>query len=126
MTDVATIPPSWLAGDADQTAYADALALVIALNALLDQLCIRGLRALGTDELNRLQAQCSALTEIGATELSSNLERLADHLRNAHRDAAPALLRTRASIRVFERLLSLRMVCLSLDAALHDDDSDES
>jgi len=99
-------------------AYADALDLVIGLNALLDHLCIRGLRALGNDDFNRLQAQCSSLRDIGAEELASNLTELLDHLRNAHRDAATALLRTRASIRVFERLLSLRMVCQSLESSL--------
>ena len=105
--------------------YDDALALVIRLNQLLDSLCIKGLRALDSEDLARLSAQADALASIGAAELATRLRQLTDHLREGSRDAAAEAFRARASIRVFERLLSLRIaggaLASGLQAAIADD-----
>lgn len=101
--------------DADS---AEALALVERLNALLDDLAVRGLRAVGADAITRLVTQGEALAGIGATHLATAIEALSTDLRNGRREVARTLLKTRASVRVFERLLSLRMVAAELRAGL--------
>ncbi len=98
--------------------YADALALVERLNGLLDDLAVRGLRAVGGDGIARLNAQAEALAGIGAAHLSEAIEALVNDLRAGRREAARTLLKTRASVRVFERLLSLRMVAAQLQSGL--------
>jgi hypothetical protein len=101
-----------------ETGYADALALVERLNGLLDDLAVRGLRAVGGEGIARLNAQGEALAGIGAAHLSEAIEALVTDLRNGRREAARTLLKTRASVRVFERLLSLKMVAAQLQDGL--------
>lgn len=100
------------------TGYADALALVQRLNALLDDLAVRGLRAVDGDTIARVAAQSEALTGIGAAHMAEATAALVADLRSGRREGARTLLRTRASVRVFERLLSLRMVAADLQAGL--------
>jgi hypothetical protein len=109
---------SCLAIAMSDTGYADALALVERLNGLLDDLAVRGLRAVGGDAIARLVAQGEALSGIGAAHLAEAIEALVNDLRNGRREAARTLLKTRASVRVFERLLSLRMVAAELETGL--------
>lgn len=98
--------------------HTDALQLVERLNALLDALAVRGLRAAGSDERARLASHRDALIEIGAEHLAEALAQLLGELEAGRREAARTLLRARASVRVFERLLSLRLVSAELAAQL--------
>ena len=100
------------------TAHTDALQLVERLNALLDALSLRGLRAVGSDERARLCSHRDALHEIGAEHLSQGLSVLLQQLDAGRREAAISLLKVRASVRVFERLLSLRLVAAELRSSL--------
>ncbi len=97
-----------------ETAQADALQLVERLNALLDALAVRGLRAAGSEERARLASHRDALHDIGAAHLGDALAQLLLDLDAGRREAARTLLQARASVRVFERLLSLRLVCAEL------------
>lgn len=99
-------------------ATAEALLLVERLSALLDALAVRGLRAAGSEERARLSSLRDALAQIGAEHLRDGLAQLLDDLDAGRREAARTLLRTRASVRVFERLLSLHMVRAELAAAV--------
>lgn len=101
-----------------ETPHADALLLVERLNELLDALAVRGLRAAGSDERARLASHRDALIEIGAEHLAEALAQLLGELEAGRREAARTLLRARASVRVFERLLSLRVVCAELAGQL--------
>jgi|CXWL01.1.fsa_nt_gi flavin reductase (DIM6/NTAB) family NADH-FMN oxidoreductase RutF len=103
-----------------ESAHADALALLARLNGLLDDLAVRGLRAVGADETARLGSHREALAEMGAAHLAEALGQLLADLRSGRREAARSLLGTRASVRVFERLLSLRMVIGDLTDGLAD------
>lgn len=97
-----------------EAANADALALLARLYALLDGLVVRGLRAVGIEERTRLASHRAALAEMGTAHLAGALEQLIADLDSGRREGARTLLRTRASVRVFERLLSLRMVIAEL------------
>ncbi len=103
---------------ADDPGCADALRLVQRLNALLDRLCTKGLRALSSEDLSGLRAQVQELEVIGATTLAEQLAALADQIGDGQRSAAVAACRFRAAVRVFERLLSLRMVEAAMGRAM--------
>lgn len=101
-----------------EAGYADALALVHRLTALLDEVVVRGMRASGPDELSRLHQQRDALAQMGANHLTEALDELLADLRSGRREGARTLLKARASVRVFERLLSLRAVAEALSDGL--------
>ena len=97
-------------------ACGEALAMVIGLNSLLDQLWVRGLRALDSETLARLQARADGLASLGAEHLGAQFRSLLQLLCEGDRGAATAAFSARASLRVFERLLSLRMTGAQLAA----------
>lgn len=99
-------------------AQGEALGLALRLGTLLDDLAVRGLRACGPEELARLRSQRDGLAGMGATHLAEVLDALLDDLESGRREGARSLLRARSSLRVFERLLSLRMVGEALSDAL--------
>ena len=84
----------------------------------LDTLALRGVRAAGPPEIAALQSHRDSLRRSGAPHLAASLEALLQGIRDSRRDAARTLLRARASVRLFERLLTLRSVRMSLRAAL--------
>lgn len=91
-------------------AQAEALSLAVRLGTLLDEVAVRGLRACGAEEMARLRSQRDGLSGMGASHLAEVLDALLADLDSGRREGARSLLRARASQRVFERLLSLRMV----------------
>lgn len=98
-------------------AEAEALELVARLNALLDALVVRGLRTAGAEDRARLASHRHHLADIGASHLAAALADLLVALADGRREAARALLAARASVRVFERLLTLRVVAAQWQAA---------
>lgn len=100
-----------------ELAAGEALELVTRLNALLDALVVRGLRAAGVEERARLASHRDHLAGIGASHLAASLAELLAALEDGRREAARALLAARASVRVFERLLTLRVVAAQWQAA---------
>jgi hypothetical protein len=77
------------------------------LKQVLENLLMRGLRSAGAAEWNTLNALRSEFTRIGAAHLAERIGVLHDALQNDPRAAAPALLHTQTSLRLFERILTL-------------------
>ncbi|MBS2003460.1 MAG: hypothetical protein U0103_22135 [Candidatus Obscuribacterales bacterium] len=75
-----------------------------------EDLAIRGLRSCGPDQLQVLSALHEELDRIGAAHLAGRLEDLIEKVRNDDRGSARALMRAQASLRVFERLVTLEAV----------------
>ena len=76
----------------------------------LEDLTVGGLRAVGPERLPMLEALGEDFGRIGAAHLAERLTALTDGIRADRRDAAGALLRTQSSLRLFERILTLRTV----------------
>ena len=90
------------------------------LREALDAVVVRGLRACGAGEIARLESHRDALERAGAVHLVASLEAILDAIRSGSADGPRVLLRARASVRTFERLLTLRAVRASYDAALRE------
>lgn len=87
------------------------------LQNVLEDLMVRGLRSAGTKELNVLQALAGEFERIGAHHLAGRIGTLHHALAGQDRSAAAALLKAQASLRLFERVLTLevtrgQMTCL--------------
>jgi hypothetical protein len=80
------------------------------IRTLLETLVVRGLRACGPDELAQLASFSEHLAEIGAGHLSALLSDLRDQIERDERSVARKLLETQTSVRLLERLLTLRVV----------------
>ncbi len=76
----------------------------------LEDLTVGGLRAVGPERLPMLEALGEDFGRIGAAHLAERLKALTEGIRADRRDAAGALLRTKSSLRLFERILTLRTV----------------
>ena len=97
------------------------------LHAALEDLVVRGLRAAGAQDLARLAALRDEFHRAGAEHLAGRLGELADFARADDRAAAPALMRAMASLRLFDRILTLEVAGMALAAAggVEDDDGEE-
>jgi hypothetical protein len=80
------------------------------IRTLLETLVVRGLRACGPDELAQLASFSEHLAEIGAGHLSALLSDLRGQIERDERSVAKKLLETQTSVRLLERLLTLRVV----------------
>ena len=79
------------------------------LRGLLDALTVRGLRACGADELAQLQAYADDLERSGAAHVATALATLHTQTEKGERKAARAMLEAQTSVRLLERLLTLRV-----------------
>ena len=75
----------------------------------LEELAIRGLRAVAPRQTARLGLIREELQGIGAEHLAGTLGQLEGALRNDDPAAAPALLRAQIALRVFERVVTLEV-----------------
>ena len=80
------------------------------LRGLLESLVVRGLRACGPDELALLRSFTEHLERIGAGHVAAMLAKLEGLVQKNDRAAARALLEAQTSVRLLERLLTLRVV----------------
>jgi hypothetical protein len=80
----------------------------------LEDLALGGLRAAGADHVGTLEAMREDLERMGALHLAGRLETLSQAIRADDRGAAAAMMRTQASLRVFERVLTLETVAARL------------
>jgi hypothetical protein len=80
------------------------------LRTLLENLIIRGLRACGTDELLQLQSLTEYLDQAGAGHVSAILSSLHEQIEKDDRASAKTLLQAQISVRLLERLLTLKVV----------------
>ena len=88
------------------------------LRALLENLVVRGLRACGPDELGQLKSYTEHLETSGAGHVAATLADLHAKIEAGDRAAAKALLTALVSVRLLERLLTLRVVGEQYAAAL--------
>lgn len=80
------------------------------LQASLDRLLVRGLRAAGQEQLSALEQHRESLQRAGAEHLASSLQELVEQTQEGDRQAARTMLRLQTSVRLFERVLSQRAV----------------
>lgn len=97
--------------------FSEVVQTVERLTEALDLLVIRGLRAASTDQIALLESYANELRGMGAEHLAVSLDELAAQVRDGKRHAARTLLTTQASLRVFERFVTLRAVAWQLNEA---------
>jgi hypothetical protein len=88
------------------------------LRALLENLVVRGLRACGPDELAQLRSYTQHLEQSGAGHVAGVLGELHSRIEKDDRGSARALLEAQTSVRLLERLLTLRVVREQYRAAI--------
>lgn len=96
----------------------EVIATLERLNSQLQDLVVRGLRVCGPEHLSALRATQSELARTGANHLAERLVNLAAAIDSDDRRSAAALLETQTSLRVFERVLSMRVAEESLAAVV--------
>ena len=90
------------------------------LQQVMENLLVRGLRSAGSQELNTLAALESELGRVGAAHLAGHIGELRKCLSADPAAAAAVLLRTQASLRVFERILTLESAAETLAKLAHE------
>jgi hypothetical protein len=80
------------------------------LRGLLENIVARGLRACGSDELLQLQSFTEYLDRAGAGHVASILATLHSQIEKDERASAKTLLNAQISVRLLERLLTLKIV----------------
>jgi hypothetical protein len=98
------------------------------LQQTFEDLTVRGLRSCGPEQLTILSSLHEDLDRIGAAHLAGRLEVLIGAIKSDDRSSAPALMRAQASLRVFDRLLTLDTVereMTRLQAQFQDADGDD-
>lgn len=96
------------------------------LNLELQELLLRGLRVCGSEHLRPLRGLQAELTRIGASHLSRRLSALIAAIEADDRSSATELLRTQASLRVFERILTLRVAANQLQMVVVADEPERA
>jgi hypothetical protein len=80
------------------------------IRTMLENLIVRGLRACGAEELAQLKAFADELERSGAGHVAAALGRLHEQIAQGEREGVRTLLLAQTSVRVLERLLTLRVV----------------
>jgi hypothetical protein len=88
------------------------------LQGVLEDLASRGLRSAGGEQLGALEMLREEFERIGAGHLANRVAVLSSAIRAGDRNAAAALLRAQASVRVFERVLTLETAAAALQGLL--------
>ena len=96
------------------------------LRTLLENLVVRGLRACGSDELLQLKSLTEYLEQSGAGHVAAILSQLHEQIEKDQRTSAQTLLMAQTSVRLLERLLTLRVVRGQYEMALQSTDGDET
>lgn len=84
------------------------------LHATMDDLVVRGVRAVGPQEVVRLTALRDEFRTAGAEHLAEKLSTLVEAVQNGDRSAASALMRAVTTFRLFDRMLTLEVARASL------------
>jgi hypothetical protein len=105
---------------------ADIVRAVERLQGAFEELAVRGLRSAGPQQLASLQALREELDKVGAGHLAGRVAAVIDAVRSDDRGAAAALLRAQASLRVFERVLTLEVAGEALGRALTSRDNEDT
>ena len=91
------------------------------LRAMLEGLIVRGLRACGADEIAQLKSYIDYLDKAGASHVAGVLSELRGQIEKDDRTSARTLLTAQTSVRLLERLLTLRVVNGQYAMALAED-----
>ena len=91
------------------------------LRAMLEGLIVRGLRACGADEIAQLKSYIDYLDKAGASHVAGALMELKEKIEKDERSSAKTLLTAQTSVRLLERLLTLRVVTGQFAMALAED-----
>lgn len=96
------------------------------LHAAMDDLAVRGLRAVGPQELAKLTALRDEFHAAGAGHIAERLTTAIEAVRSDDRGAAAALLRAMTAARLFDRMLTLEVAAsmLTVHGAADDSDAD--
>jgi hypothetical protein len=95
------------------------------LQQVTENLLVRGLRSVGAQELQTLGALEAELARIGASHLAGRIGKLRQCLQEDPPAAARVLLSTQASLRVFERVLTLEWAAEALAGLATNTEGDE-
>jgi len=102
------------------------------LKKALDDVAVRGLRALGGEQFKSLVAMHDELARVGAGHLAGCLDDVIRAVREDDRDGPAALLRAQATLRLFDRVMTLEVaekayqVLLAADELDEDEEEDEA
>ncbi|MBX9695744.1 MAG: hypothetical protein K2Z81_25390 [Cyanobacteria bacterium] len=104
------------------------------LRTVLENLVVKGLGSTTADQISSLSAIREECERIGAYYLSESIATVVNSIQNGSNTAAGALMKTQATVRVFERVLTLENAAERLELVLSvgeeveedDDDVDES
>jgi hypothetical protein len=86
------------------------------LQEAFEDLAVRGLRSAGPRDLATLRAVREEFERIGADHLAGRIAEVVRAIEAHDRSAAKALLHAQASLRVFERILTLEIAAGALQA----------
>ena len=84
------------------------------LHGAFEDLAVRGLRSAGPRDLAALRAVREEFERIGAGHLAGRVAEVVRAVEAGDRSAARALLQAQASLRVFERILTLEVAAAAL------------
>ena len=88
------------------------------VQSAFDDLTVRGLRSASAEQLATLSALREEFERIGAGHLAGRIAAVVEALRGGEAKAAAALMRAQASLRVFERVLTLQVAAQTLSTLL--------
>jgi len=95
------------------------------LQSTFEDLAVRGLRSCG-EQLNTLSSLHEELDRIGAAHLAGRLEVLIAAIKSDDRSSPSALMRAQASLRCFDRILTLESVSAQLGCLVSEADESAS
>src|SRR5262245_49827891 len=103
------------------TVTAEILQTLEHVRATLDDLCIRGLRSAGSEQINTLTTLEQEFERIGAAHVASRLGTVIRAVRSGGHDGPKHVMRAQASVRLFERILTLSVAEDALKRAVEED-----
>ena len=95
------------------------------VQSAFEDLAVRGLRSAGPEHLTSLSALREEFERIGAGHLAGRIAAVVEALRGGEARGAAALMRAQASLRVFERVLTLQVAAQTLSALLEPADAED-
>lgn len=95
------------------------------VRSAFEDLTVRGLRSAGPEHVATLSALRDEFERIGAGHLAGRIAAVVEALRGGEARAATALMRAQASLRVFERVLTLQVAGQTLSGLLESTDAED-
>ena len=92
--------------------------LIVRLQKEIEAICIRGIRAISSEQLNWLRNTRDRVREMGAEFLSEKISSLLVSIDSDDRAASAKLLDLLTTVRVFERTLTLKVAAAKLETLL--------